>query len=241
MDEEKGFVSREINNDWRRPNRRKHSGRTRRSYRLYGSALRRSSYGRNTSSSGLSWGKRFGIKTGICVGLVALCLFLKFSGMPAAERAMGYLQGVITYDMDFSQPFGELKFVENIFPQAGEVFGGETKTYGMPFVGEVVRGFGEEGSMGLSIAAGAEKQQVAACGPGQVAKRGTSSTLGNYVRISHPDGMETSYYGLAESPLKEGDTVEKGAVVGILQEKELYLEFTKNSIPKDPMNYIAVE
>ena len=31
--------------------------------------------------------------------------------------------------MDFSQPFGELKFVENIFPQAGEVFGGETKTY----------------------------------------------------------------------------------------------------------------
>ena len=237
MDEEKGFVSREINNDWHRPDRHKRSG----NYRFYGASRQRSHYRRNEPRSGMAWGKRLGIKTGICAGLVALCLFLKFSGLPAAEKAMGYLEGVITYDMDFSQPFGELKFVENIFPQAGEVFGGETKTYAMPFIGEVVQGFGQENSMGLVIASGMEKQQVTACGPGQVAKRGTSSTLGNYVRITHPDGMETSYYGLAESPLKEGDTVEKGAVVGTLQEKELYLEFTKNSIPKDPMNYIAVE
>ncbi len=241
MDEEKGFVSREINNDWHRPDRHKRSGRKRRNYRFYGASRQRSHYRRNEPRSGMAWGKRLGIKTGVCAGLVALCLFLKFSGLPAAEKAMGYLEGVITYDMDFSQPFGELKFVENIFPQAGEVFGGETKTYAMPFIGEVVQGFGQENSMGLVIASGMEKQQVTACGPGQVAKRGTSSTLGNYVRITHPDGMETSYYGLAESPLKEGDTVEKGAVVGTLQEKELYLEFTKNSIPKDPMNYIAVE
>ena len=185
--------------------------------------------------------KKLHIRMGIGLLVVFVCLLMKVVDLPFSKDVMEYLEGAISYDMDFSEPFGQLKFVQNWFPGAAEVFGSQKKTYTMPLDGEIVKGFGEEGNNGISIQAKETSAKALAAGEGRVVKRATNVERGNYVRLSHPDGLETTYYGLEASSLMEGDAVTAGQELGTLAGDTLYFEMEKKSIPKNPLDYIGVE
>jgi len=177
-------------------------------------------------------GPGMGLRTAICVVLLMAAVYLKLSDTPFSRTVLGYLNSVITYDMDFSEPFGELKFVEEIFHPSADVAARPAARYPMPMKGTVAE---KEDGITITAQPGSE---VCAIADGTVIRRGTNTEKGNYVRIDHGGGMVSCYYALGTSPLKQGDGVTAGARVGTTLGSELYFELYKNDTPVKAAQYL---
>jgi murein DD-endopeptidase MepM/ murein hydrolase activator NlpD len=68
---------------------------------------------------------------------------------------------------------------------------------------------------GIDIAA-PEGEEIVSVSDGKVTKSYYSDSYGNVVFIEHPEGYETVYAHLSKRNVKEGETVKKGQVVGII-------------------------
>lgn len=68
---------------------------------------------------------------------------------------------------------------------------------------------------GIDIAA-PEGEEIVSVSAGKVTKSYYSDSYGNVVFIEHPEGYETVYAHLSKRNVKEGETVKKGQVVGII-------------------------
>lgn len=83
----------------------------------------------------------------------------------------------------------------------------------------ITASFGQAGSLwsndhtGVDLAAPAGTP-VASVAAGTVAYAGDSGAYGLQVKITHPDGTETSYAHLSRIDVSEGQTVQQGAVIG---------------------------
>ncbi len=120
------------------------------------------------------------------------------------------------------------------------VFGTVTSYYGMRehpvYSGENFHG-------GLDIAAD-EGSDIMAVLDGVVTDAGKADMAGNYIKITHADGMETLYCHCSAVYLSEGDEVSQGDVIaavgqtGLATGPHLHLEVHKNGENVDPMEYL---
>ncbi len=95
---------------------------------------------------------------------------------------------------------------------------------------------------GVDIAA-REGTPVLAALNGVVAASGFDASYGNYVELTHEDGLSTLYAQLSTRKVEEGDTVDRGQVIGAVGATgastgaHLHLEFRVNGEPADPLAY----
>lgn len=96
---------------------------------------------------------------------------------------------------------------------------------------------------GLDIVATKESPARAAAG-GRVVRSGFESLYGNLVVIDHGNGYRTVYAHLAEKAVAEGDTVQKGDVIGKVGETgrttgpHLHYEVHVNGLPVNPIRFL---
>jgi murein DD-endopeptidase MepM/ murein hydrolase activator NlpD len=121
----------------------------------------------------------------------------------------------------------------------------------MPVNGTVVAKFGpqdgksgSEAKMNFGVDLAAPKgSPVIAAAAGQVSALGTEKGLGNVVRLTHPDGSETTYAYLERfaNGLKPGGSVGAGQTIGFVgnppfsREPRLHFELRRQGEPVDPM------
>ena|SRR5947209_6863571 len=83
--------------------------------------------------------------------------------------------------------------------------------------------------------------QVVAADGGTVVVAGREGAYGNYVRIDHGNGMQTSYAHMDKIGVKQGDCVARGADIGTIGQTgvssgpHLHFEILQNSRFVDPI------
>ena len=122
----------------------------------------------------------------------------------------------------------------------------------MPVKGRIIRKFGEQVDpytgkkkphKGISILA-ALNAPVISTGDGIVIEIGNDKGKGLFVEVSHSCGFVSSYSHLLNSAVKEGQSVERGSVIGYVGQSGrapypyLYYEVKKGSTNLDPENFI---
>ena len=100
-------------------------------------------------------------------------------------------------------------------------------------------------SRGIDVTLNNEEFMVSASSRGKVIKKTNDPTYGLTILIESPNNTIFSYSSLASSPLKEGDKVKKGALIGYagecdfgkeLKSKHLHFEVYYNKTPINPLN-----
>ena len=105
-------------------------------------------------------------------------------------------------------------------------------------------------SRGIDVTLNNEEFMVSASSSGKVIKKTNDPTYGLTILIESPNNTIFSYSSLASSPLKEGDKVKKGDLVGYagecdfgkeLKSKHLHFEVYYNKTPINPLNVFNKE
>lgn len=105
-------------------------------------------------------------------------------------------------------------------------------------------------SRGIDVTLNNEEFMVSASSSGKVIKKTNDPTYGLTILIESPNNTIFSYSSLASSPLKEGDKVKKGTLVGYagecdfgkeLKSKHLHFEVYYNKTPINPLNVFNKE
>jgi murein DD-endopeptidase MepM/ murein hydrolase activator NlpD len=84
---------------------------------------------------------------------------------------------------------------------------------------------------------------IYAADSGTVVTSAYSSSYGNYVVLSHGNGMTTLYAHMSSRKVKEGDTVSRGSVIGLVGSTgastgpHLHFEVSVSGSRKDPLKY----
>ena len=105
-------------------------------------------------------------------------------------------------------------------------------------------------SRGIDVTLNNEEFMVSASSSGKVIKKTNDPTYGLTILIESPNNTIFSYSSLASSPLKEGDKVKKGELVGYagecdfgkeLKSKHLHFEVYYNKTPINPLSVFNKE
>lgn len=84
-------------------------------------------------------------------------------------------------------------------------------------------------------------ESINACAMGEVLSISEDGMLGRYVRLTHADGVETIYFGLAEVLVKQGQVVQEGEALGTVNAgRSVYVQVLKDGAPQDPQDYISL-
>lgn len=141
-----------------------------------------------------------------------------------------------TVDQEWDESLGKITFVDNMMPQTLSVFFQEEETYSLslPCNGTLVHLWETHAPYVSFDTAGS----VLAIADGEVMSLSHDSTDQLSLRIRHENGLESVYYHLASTPLREGDMVSSGEAVGSLQEgHNLVLDVRRNGLSIDPVAY----
>ena len=141
-----------------------------------------------------------------------------------------------TVDQEWDESLGRITFVDNMMPQTLSVFFQEEETYSLslPCNGTLVHLWETHAPYVSFDTAGS----VLAIADGEVMSLSHDSTDQLSLRIRHENGLESVYYHLASTPLREGDMVSSGDAVGSLQEgHNLVLDVRRNGLSIDPVAY----
>lgn len=141
-----------------------------------------------------------------------------------------------TVDQEWDESLGRITFVDNMMPQTLSVFFQEEETYSLslPCNGTLVHLWETHAPYVSFDTAGS----VLAIADGEVMSLSHDSTDQLSLRIRHENGLESVYYHLASTPLREGDMVNSGETVGSLQEgHNLVLDVRRNGLSIDPVAY----
>lgn len=141
-----------------------------------------------------------------------------------------------TVDQEWDESLGRITFVDNMMPQTLSVFFQEEETYSLslPCNGTLVHLWETHAPYVSFDTAGS----VLAIADGEVMSLSHDSTDQLSLRIRHENGLESVYYHLASTPLREGDMVTSGEAVGSLQEgHNLVLDVRRNGLSIDPVAY----
>ncbi|MBR6753686.1 MAG: M23 family metallopeptidase [Clostridia bacterium] len=141
-----------------------------------------------------------------------------------------------TVDQEWDESLGRITFVDNMMPQTLSVFFQEEETYSLslPCNGTLVHLWETHAPYVSFNTAGS----VLAIADGEVMSLSHDSTDQLSLRIRHENGLESVYYHLASTPLREGDMVSSGEAVGCLQEgHNLVLDVRRNGLSIDPVAY----
>jgi murein DD-endopeptidase MepM/ murein hydrolase activator NlpD len=181
------------------------------------------------------------VKIGICACIALFSLLLRILPFEWVAQTRTALHSLFTYDVEFDEMLGRLKFVQAIFPGVTSVFG-TSDPLAYPVSGTLISQYGANGQN--HIVFGCEKgAKVIACADGVVTKRGVHAVYGNYLMIEHADkNMVSIYYGLGDSALEKGEKIKIGAGIGTLGDKgELIFELRVAGRPQNPLRYFSAQ
>lgn len=144
----------------------------------------------------------------------------------------GKLTGVETFTGSIQLTEGGLSWPLSEYRQISTLFQGRNH----PITGQKME------HTGLDISAPKDTPVLAAAA-GAVTASGYDSKNGNYVLLSHGNGLETYYAHLTESSVKPGDTVTQGQTIGTVGSTgqstgpHLHFEVRQDEGCQDPLNY----
>jgi murein DD-endopeptidase MepM/ murein hydrolase activator NlpD len=182
----------------------------------------------------------FIVKAGICAVVALFALMLKLLPWQWVADTRTALHSLFTYDLEFDESLGRLKFVQAIFPGVTAVFGSQSTLY-HPVNGQLHSAYGADGQnhVVFKAEAGASVKVAAA---GVVSKRGVHAAYGNYLMVEHEDAMVTIYYGLGYSSLEQGAQVAAGAVIGTLGDTGLLVfELRVAGKAQNPLRFLGAQ
>jgi murein DD-endopeptidase MepM/ murein hydrolase activator NlpD len=146
----------------------------------------------------------------------------------------GKLTGVETFTGSIQLTEGGLSWPLSEYREISGLFQGRIH----PITGQ------KDEHTGLDITAPKDTPVLAAAA-GAVTASGYDSKYGNYVLLSHGDGLETYYAHLTESSVNPGDTVTQGQTIGTVGSSgqstgpHLHFEVRQNAVSQDPLNYFG--
>ena len=189
------------------------------------------------------------IKVGVCAAVVLVVLVAKAIDQPWSRQAMSTFKQTIEAPLKLDETIGQLRFVENIFPDAVSVFSGmesaalpeDVPTLAAPAAGKITARFIEGRNEGIDIA-GQDTGDVLAPADGTVTELGQDATRGAYVKIDHGDELETVYYQLKDIAVAEGDAVTQHQKIATIaktgEQAVLHFELRYQGRAFDPLPHI---
>ena len=189
------------------------------------------------------------IKVGVCAAVVLVVLVAKAIDQPWSRQAMSTFKQTIEAPLKLDETIGQLRFVENIFPDAVSVFSGmesaalpeDVPTLAAPAAGKITARFIEGRNEGIDIA-GQDTGDVLAAADGTVTELGQDATRGAYVKIDHGDELETVYYQLKDIAVAEGDAVTQHQKIATIahtgEQAVLHFELRYQGRAFDPLPHI---
>lgn len=164
--------------------------------------------------------------------VAAVMLAIKMIDSPVTNTMEQGLISALDTALAPDDDLGKLKFVWNEQGQTATYI--QRKALDMPVEGAQITASNINGDTGLLIMA-EDGAVVRASAPGEVTATGINKDWGRFVRITHPSGIETVYYGLDE--ITAGGYVERLQEIGRLSGEELYFQVYENGDLKDPLPY----
>ncbi|MBR1585295.1 MAG: M23 family metallopeptidase [Clostridia bacterium] len=146
-------------------------------------------------------------------GMVLLAVTaVRNAELPSGETVLTAVQQMTTPNWDES--LGKISFVSNLFPESVAVFfdTGVSESLTAPCAAAVSHMFSaEEPYIGYQAAG----QKVYAVSDGQVMSIAHGMNEERIIRLRHDDGIESLYYNLSETAVREGDSVTASTCLGV--------------------------
>jgi len=176
------------------------------------------------------------VKIGICAAACALILGMKALNIPGTEPVLSGVKTALNEESDLDETLGKLKFVE--LPDTLDVFSSGDSKLAVPV--NAPDAYVEPAAQYV-VWENAPDAVVKASADGEVRAVGVDSVLGNYVRLSHKDDLETIYYGLETINVEEGQPVRKYDTLGSLGKTgRLSMSVLLSGKPQPPDSYLDV-
>lgn len=186
------------------------------------------------------WINRILWQSAMCMVILLMILLFRQVDLPVFKTAVNGVKVAVTTPADFDDTLGQLKYVQNLLPQAAEVFlsssGVRSMVLSPPVSGRILQGYEKGVSDALSIDAGVG-MPVYAVAQGTVLDLGASTQWGNYLRIDHGNGAVSVYGNIAEaSGIQTGTVVDSAQPIGTVGEQGvLYYELQVEGYAVDPL------
>lgn len=183
------------------------------------------------------WGEKLARNLAVA-GMLALVLTaLRSKNLPSGETVLTAVQEMVHTKWD--NQLGKISFVSNLFPETVSVFFESPLQTELtaPCFGNVVHGWTEaEPYLGYASA----DNRAYAVGAGQVMSVSHGLEEERIIRVRQEDGLETMYYNLASTDLKEGDQVTVQTCMGtVLDGKNLMIEVRRAGRAIDPTGMLS--
>lgn len=154
--------------------------------------------------------------------------------LPDGETVLTAIQS--TVDEEWDDSLGKITFVDHLVPETLAVFFQPEESYALtlPCSGPLSHAW-ETHAPYVSFKA---EGTVSAVADGEVMSLSHDAQDQLSLRIRHDQGLESIYYHLASTPLREGDAVRAGDAIGVLQTgHHLVLDVRKSGLSIDPSAY----
>lgn len=182
----------------------------------------------------------FGEKLARNLALAGMCLLLIASvrneRLPSGQTVRTAIQQIIQPNLNES--LGKISFVSKLLPETAAVFF-ETQAepaLTAPCFGGVSHAWSATEPY---VSFRSENNRVYAAADGEVMSVAHGMEEETILRIRHDNGLETFYYNLAQSNVKEGDPVREDTCVGtLLAGKEAAFEVRRAGISVDPAGFL---
>ena len=201
------------------------------------------------------------IKIAISALIALVMLLLNYIQLPFTQTVVGHVRTALTQEFDLDETLGKLKFVGDILPdEIKSVFGhnpGSTQpdipTFASPVRGEVVRSFGEQvilpdtgaayANQGIDILT-QENAPFFASTEGVVAAVEEHEVYGSSVWLDHGNQIFTFYGNCGSLDVKQGDKVQRGQKLGIVNTSSdsqpiLHFQIWMDNKPENPLEKIS--
>ncbi len=182
------------------------------------------------------------------------------TGMTGQTDANGHAGHVTTNEvfMRETQSAGSFPETSVLAASSGDIdsyTSGQPGAFGMisPLIGPISTPFGEITGPGgfVRMHSGIDisveyTNDVKAVLDGIVSDSGSAPGYGNFIRLSHDNGLTTVYGNCSSISVKINDTVKKGSIIAMVGEDSmtggahLHFEVWDGNGPVDPLGYIAV-
>lgn len=186
------------------------------------------------------WINRLIWQSAMCMVILLTVMLFKQVNVPIIQSAVNGIRVAVTTPADFDDTLGQLKYVQNLLPQAAEVFFPSSGLRGMvlspPVSGRILQGYEKGISDALSIDAGTG-MPVYSVAQGTVLDLGPSVEWGNYLRLDHGNGA-VSVYGniIGAQGIEPGSTVESAQPIGTVGDSGvLHYELQIEGYAVDPI------
>ena len=169
--------------------------------------------------------------------LVLTVTAIRNAELPSGQTVLAAMQGIMDHTWD--ERLGKINFVSNLFPETVSVFFESPADASLtaPCFGAIShRWSSQEPYIGYH----GTDDRVYAVSPGQVMSLAHGNDEEWVLRVRQADGLETMYYGLKETAVREGDPVTEQTCLGrALSPDAIFIEVRRAGRAVDPTEWLT--